>query len=87
MTRHEIIQITANDICEAAKRFDRVDEPCGLFGETITEREVELSIRGHMKRLADLIAMPNAEWERRWIEGGKRKAEIEEDAYRFCARE
>ena len=84
MTRHQIIQITANDICEATKRFDRIGET-DIFGDAITEQEVELSIRGHMKRLTDLLAMTNGEWNQKWEESGKREDEIEEAEWRFCA--
>lgn len=84
MTRNQIIQITADDIHKATLRLDDVGKP-DFFGEPIEQRDVELSIRGHMKRLSDLLALTDGEWNRRWEESGKREDEIEMDAALFAA--
>lgn len=72
MTRNEIITITADDIHKATLRFADIGKH-DCFGEPITQRDVELSIRGHMKRLTDLLAMTEGEWNRRWEESEKRE--------------
>lgn len=84
MTHNQIIQLTADDIHKATLRLNDVGKP-DFFGDPIEQRDVELSIRGHMKRLLDLLALTDGEWNKRWEESGKREDEIEMDAARFAS--